>query len=292
MLKRINWKAVFFVLSWIISLGGLITLMSFINVKKSEAKCTDLKVIIPGVESFIDREEVDLVINNSIGSLVGSKLNSIDIHKLESVLKKNPYIQSAKVFADMNGVISIKLLQREPVLRILNVAGQDFYVDRQGMKMPISASFTPHVAVANGFILEGFSGKVDTLQTRLARGLYSTALFIQNDTLWNEQIEQLYVNDYREIEMVPRVGNHKIILGDADSLETKFRNLLVFYKKALPHVGWDAYKTINIKYTNQIVCEKNVIDSTIVSKSPVVLKSVTADSIKKINQDTLITATH
>jgi cell division protein FtsQ len=64
-----------------------------------------------------------------------------------------------------------------------------------------------------------------------------------------------------DIEMVPRVGNQKIILGSADSLQTKFRNLLVFYKKAIPKVGWDTYKTINLKYANQIVCEKNMIDT-------------------------------
>jgi cell division protein FtsQ len=43
------------------------------------------------------------------------------------------------------------------------------------------------------------------------------------------------------------------LLGNADSLALKFNNLKVFYKQALPMVGWDAYKTINIKYTNQVI---------------------------------------
>jgi cell division protein FtsQ len=83
------------------------------------------------------------------------------------------------------------------------------------------------------------------------------AQFIKADTLWDNQIEQLYVDTKGDIEMVPRVGDHKIILGDADSLQTKFRNLLIFYKKAMPKVGWGTYKTINLKYANQVVCEKN-----------------------------------
>jgi len=290
MLKRINWKAVLILFSWAFSLGGIVALMGFIQVKKSDAKCTDIKVIIPGIESFIDRHEVDKIIRMNLGRLVGQKLNEIDIHKLENILKANPYIQAAKVYADMDGVISIMVNQREPILRIINVGGQDFYVDKEGLKMPVSASFTPHVVVANGFILEGFSGKVDTLKTEIGKGLYAAALFIKKDTLWNEQIEQLYVNEQREIEMVPRVGNHKIVLGNADSLDTKFRNLLVFYKKALPKVGWDAYKTISIKYTNQIVCEKAITDSTAI-KEPVTAKPET-DTIRKIVQDTLTTATH
>jgi len=290
MLKRINWKAVLILFSWVFSLGGIIALMGFIQVKKSDAKCTDIKVIIPGIESFIDRHEIDKIVRMNLGSLVGQKLNEIDIHKLENILKANPYIQTAKVYADMDGVVSIRVNQREPILRIINVAGLDFYVDKEGVKMPVSASFTPHVVVANGFILEGFSGKVDTLKTEIGKGLYAAALFIKKDTLWNEQIEQLYVNEQREIEMVPRVGDHKIVLGNADSLDTKFRNLLVFYKKALPKVGWDAYKTISIKYTNQIVCEKAITDSTAI-KEPVTAKPET-DTIRKIIQDTLTTATH
>jgi len=55
------------------------------------------------------------------------------------------------------------------------------------------------------------------------------------------------------------VGNHKILLGNADSLKIKFDNLLAFYKQALPKVGQDTYKTINIKYTNQVVGIKNTI---------------------------------
>lgn len=291
MLKRINWKAVFIAFTWVLSLGGVIALMSFIEVKKNEVKCRDIKVIIPGIESFIDRQEVDLIIQSVTGNLVGKPLHEIDIHRIEDALKANPYIQTAKVYAEMDGVINVAINQREPVLRIINIAGQDFYVDKEGFKLPLSNSFTPNVVVANGFIVEHFSGKVDTLRSDIAKGLYNASLFIRQDTLWNDQIEQLYVNEKREIEMIPRVGDHRIVLGEADSLETKFRNLLVFYKRALPNVGWDAYKTINIKYANQIVCVRRITDSTaVITKSPVAAKATT-DTIKTI-QDTLITATH
>ena len=81
--------------------------------------------------------------------------------------------------------------------------------------------------------------------------------FIRKDSLWDAQIAQLYVNKDHEIELIPRVGNHRILLGDADSLTAKFRNLRAFYKKALPQVGWDTYKLINIKYANQVVGVRN-----------------------------------
>lgn len=280
MLKRINWKAVLYVTIWVLCLSGLVVFMSFIEVQKKEQRCTDVKVMIPGNRSFIDRAELDSILLAQEGPLVGRMLNKINIQLLENALKANPFIEMARIYADMDGVVHVQIEQREPVLRVLNFTNQDFYIDRNGLKIPTSENFTARVLVASGLILEGFAGKVDTLSTGMARDLYSIATFIEKDTLWNDQIEQLYVNGQNEIEMVPRVGNHKIILGNADSLNVKFRNLLHFYKEALPVVGWDAYKTISLKYASQIVCEKNtlaVTDSTSASSSA---PKTVADTIK------------
>ncbi|MFA6944946.1 MAG: cell division protein FtsQ [Pedobacter sp.] len=282
MLKRINWRAIFYGFIWLISLSGLVLLMSFIEVKKTALKCKDVKVILPGRYNFIERDEVDRILLAQGGALIGRDLNDINIHKLENTLKANPFIEFAKVYADMTGVIHVQIRQREPVLRVINTANLHFYIDTRGNKIPLSDNYTARVLVASGLIDEDFSGKVDTLSSKLAKDLFRTALYIQADTLWDNQIEQLFVDLKGDIEMVPRVGSHKIILGDADSLQTKFRNLLVFYKKAIPKVGWDSYKSINLKYANQIVCEKNIADTSINNAD--ILKPV-ADSTNTETQE-------
>lgn len=257
MLKKINWKGVLTAFVWLLSLSGLVLLMSFIEVEKASQKCKDLKVILPGRNNFIERNEVDKILMEASGDLIGKDLREINIHSLENSLKNNPFIEFAKVYADMNGIVHVEIKQRLPILRIINRANVQFYIDENGLKMPLSENFTANVLVANGLIDEDFSGKVESLNTKLAKDLYRMAQFIKADTLWDNQIEQLYVDTKGDIEVVPRVGDHKIILGDADSLQTKFRNLLIFYKKAMPKVGWGTYKTINLKYANQVVCEKN-----------------------------------
>lgn len=278
MLKRINWKAVLYFFVWITCMSGLFVLMGFIEIKKSALRCKEVKVLIPGNQNFIERDEINHILLQDGGPLAGRMLNKINIHNLENLLKANPFIEFAKVYADMEGTIRVNVIQREPLLRVLNMANQDFYIDKNGLKIPMSENFTARVLVANGFILENFGGSVDTVKTNIAGQLIKTALFIKNDTLWNDQIEQLYVTEAGIIELVPRVGKHKIILGNADSLETKFNNLLVFYKKAIPQFGWDTYKTINIRYTNQIVCEKSVTDS----MKAVIAARAKADSIKMV----------
>jgi cell division protein FtsQ len=283
MLKRINWSAILISFTWLICLGGLVVLMSFIEVKKAESTCAKVEVILTGNQFFIERAEVDQILNSKNGLLVGKKLKDINIQKLEDKLKANPFIGYAKVYIDMNGIIQAEIKQRVPILRVLNLAGQDFYIDENGFKIPLSDHFTARVLVANGSILEDFNGQVNPLRTQIGLDLFHTAKFIAADSLWNEQIVQIYVNDNKDMTLMPRVGNQKIILGNSSDLKEKFRNLLVLYKNEMPKIGWNTYSAINLKYKGQIVCERR--DSTMKSLALPVLSST--DSTSKLIQDSI-----
>jgi len=255
-IKNIKWKRVFLSIFWLASIISLGFLMSFISVKSNDLACSDLRVIIPGEQSFVSREDVDKLLMEKHGAIVGRTLSSLPIHDIERDLKAIPFIEEALVNVDMNGIMTIKIRQREAVLRIINARGQDFYLDENGLKIPLSPHYAPNVLVANGFIMEAFGKDLDSIQTSLVKDLFITSKFIQNDTVWNDQIEQLYINKNNEIEMVPRVGKHQIILGNADSLKVKFDKLLLFYKHVAPTVGWNTYKAVNLSFANQLVCTK------------------------------------
>jgi cell division protein FtsQ len=278
MFKKRVWKYLLIGFAWVLSVGGLVVLMSFIEVKKSEVVCKDVKIYIPGNQYFIDQQEVDNILQIHSKALIGHRMESINIHDMETRLRANPFIESAKVYADMDGIINVEISQRQPILRMMNRFDQDFYIDQHGLKMPLSENFTARVLVANGYIDELFANHVDTLHTDMAMQVFKTADFIRRDSLWDAQIAQIYVNKDHEIELVPRVGNNRILLGDADSLEAKFHNLRVFYKKALPQVGWDAYKMINVKYANQVVG----VRSQLLKRDSLKADSLRRDSVKTL----------
>lgn len=257
MFKKPLWRNILFGFIWAVSLGGLVVLMSFIEVKKSTMVCKAVQVIIPGSQYFIDKQEVDNILGLNSNSLIGRRLENIDIQRLEQKLRKNPFVESASVYADMDGVLVVEISQRQPMMRIININDRNFYVDQHGLKIPVSLNFTAKVLVANGYIDEPFANRVDTLSTKLAKDLFKTADYIRKDSLWTAQIAQIYVDEQHEIELIPRVGSQRILLGTADSLDTKFKNLAAFYKQAIPQVGWLAYKAISIKYPNQVIGIKN-----------------------------------
>jgi len=292
--KRL-WKNILFGFLWLISLSGLVVLMSFIQVKKSTMTCKGLQVVIPGGQYFIDKEEVNNILGLNSTTLVGRRLELINIQALEKRLKKNPFVETASVYADMDGIIVVEIIQRQPMMRMMNRFNQDFYIDQHGLKLPVSGNFTAKVLVANGFIDELFANRVDTLRTPMAKEVFKTADFIRKDSLWTAQIAQIYVNEQHEIELIPRVGNQRILLGNnADSLDVKFRNLLAFYKQAVPMVGWVAYKAINIRYTNQVIGIKNdnlkrdTASAVVAKKDSASVITSPKDTVNKINKQEAI----
>ena len=192
-------------------------------------------------------------------------------------------LDSLKTNKDLNEGI-FKLHQLLENNEFISQLISHFYIDKNGLKIPLSDHFTARVLVANGAILESFNNKIDTLQTKIAKDLFAVASYIEQDKLWSEQIVQIYINNENDMELVPRVGTQKIIFGNANDLESKFKNLMIFYKKAIPLVGWEAYSTINLKFKGQIVCVKR--DSTLKSnkETPVLTDST---SINQEVQDSI-----
>lgn len=89
--------------------------------------------------------------------------------------------------------------------------------------------------------------------------------------LWRNQIEQINVLQDRGIELVPRVGNHIIYLGNlpesnvteerenniVEFVNKKMTRLEDFYKYGLSQAGWNKYSYINLEFDNQIICKKH-----------------------------------
>ena len=86
--------------------------------------------------------------------------------------------------------------------------------------------------------------------------VYKVASFVANDTFWSANTQQIFVNELQEIELVPRVGDHRILIGDTTDLQNKFHRLFMFYQKGLSTTGWNKYSLINLKFKDQVVCTK------------------------------------
>ena len=247
----------------------VLALLGFVNKNQKAVPCTGIEVFIdPGSGlDFIDREEVLSIVNSR--KLKGQPVGSINISMLEKRLMTNNYVERAEVYSTVDGKLQIHVLQRNPLVRIINMNDEHFYIDRNGKFMPVSDRYSTPVIVASGHIYDSYTlmqlpqyavpSSTDSLLVSMPviNQVYEVARFIEADTFWNAQTEQIYVNEARELEIIPRIGSHRIILGSAEDLEEKFRRLYIFYTEGLTKTGWNNYSVINLKFRNQVVCTKS-----------------------------------
>lgn len=84
--------------------------------------------------------------------------------------------------------------------------------------------------------------------------------FIEEDDFWRSEVVQIVTratpSGAMEVELIPRSGRHTILFGRLEQEDAKLDKLLRFYRKGLNNIGWDEYKTIDIRYNDQVVCRK------------------------------------
>ncbi|MDR0395328.1 MAG: cell division protein FtsQ [Tannerella sp.] len=210
--------------------------------------CESVEVVIADSleRHFLKEKEVVAYLKRT--HLYPLKKNSHEINtdEIEKALLKNEIVKTVEVVQTISGGIKIVISQKMPILRVFSSEGS-YYVDKAGRTMPSVLGQAIYVPVASGNIEKSFA----------TSDLCEFALFLQKDDFWNDQIEQIYVRSEQDIEIIPRVGRHRILLGSLDHYESKLKRLRLFYEQVIPKMGWEKYGVINLKYRNQIVCTKN-----------------------------------
>jgi hypothetical protein len=59
-------------------------------------------------------------------------------------------------------------------------------------------------------------------------------------------------------EIVPVLGDQRIIIGNVADLKQKLNNLFVFYKNVLNRIGWDRYQVLDARFNGQVVASPSL----------------------------------
>lgn len=235
----------------------------FASVLKSDGKaddiCTEVKVTIldSTINRFVSVQEVKDIISSSALSVKDKPLANINLYDLEQLLNRRSAIKFSDVSLDRNGVLHVDITQRRPLLRIQGEEG-GFYVDESCYIFPLVNTFTSYVPVVTGnipFTLKsGQRGKVDEEGEKWLTSMLNFGEYLRNDEFWSAQIQQIHILPNGEMSLYMRVGDQTVLFGTMDDMEYKFDKLEAFYKNVVPIHGWNKYSTINLKYSDQVVC--------------------------------------
>ncbi len=231
---------------------------SFVDKKEQDVICRAIHITIcdSAVNRFVRPSDIRSLLDRENKKLVNMPLYQINTYDLEQLLNARSVIKNAEVYPSIDGILHIKVYQRSPIIR-LQTNGGNFYMDESGYIFPLSVIYTSYVPIATGnipmSIKPSYRGEIPK-SDKFLKQLYEFALFLQDNDFWQAQVLQIHVTNNREVELVPRVGNQIIKLGDLDDVEYKLEKLFAFYEKAMPVEGWNKYQTLDLRFSNQVVC--------------------------------------
>jgi len=216
--------------------------------KKGEVVCKeiDIHIVDSTVLRMVQQHDILTFLQKNKIPLIGEKIDHINLHQLELLIKQQAGVEECEAYTHLNGVLTLRLTQRSPLLRLITPNGS-YYLDHSGALFPTIPQRTAYVPVV--------SGNIPVEDHEWINQLHQFGLYLRNHPFWNAQIEQIYVHNRYNIEMIPRAGaSTSILLGNFDHFEYKLQKLYTFYRTVALTQGWDLYDRIDLRFNNQIVC--------------------------------------
>lgn len=239
-MKKISWNDVRLVLI----LGAAIFLYSFSSKRNENRMLKEADIEFKEAEDFITHEKVNNLLIQNFGTIQSIRKDKLDLNSVEKSLDKNPMIDKAEVYATVDGKLKAIISQRKPVARIFE-GENSYYIDYRGDRMPLSETYTARVPIVTGDIESVDKEKLNKLLN-----------YINDDSFLKKNIIGLEAMSTGGLRMRSRNYGYEIHFGKPINIEKKFNNYKAFLQNAVKDTLIEQYRTINLKFTQQVVCTK------------------------------------
>ncbi|MBR2638560.1 MAG: hypothetical protein IKD40_06955 [Bacteroidaceae bacterium] len=215
----------------------------FLPTKEDSVECSGMNISIENNEHHVlGIQDIERILKEKGLTPKGRSLSEIDCSLIEQNIKKLSIVKECECYKTHKGAINIDIECKEPIMLVYTIDDGRFCIDSYGDIIE-GVNSSIYLPVASGYIERNMAKKE----------LLDIALLLKENQFWQEQIEQIYFTNKREIVFVPRVGNHTIEAGTAKNIKKKLEKLEEFYKKGLNKIGWNKYSKLNIEFDNRVI---------------------------------------
>jgi len=239
MIKDLNY------IVFVLIFTSLIFLFDFSSRRKSEKKVKQISIEFADVfKEFLNQKMVEKLLIQNQETVQNKAKSIIDLQEIEHTVVSNPLIESASVYLTIDGLLKARVKQRTPIARVYS--GDDmYYLDKEGVRVPLSNHYSARVLLVTG----QFEAEDD-------QEIRSFVQRILADDFLKKEIIGLHKTQKNEWVLDTRIGNQKIEFGSLERISVKFKKLKAFYNTTFEDQTINKYRTINLKYHNQVVCTK------------------------------------
>lgn len=179
---------------------------------------------------------------------LGVKPDSLDYKGIMDRVKKIPYVKDAQVRVEPSGDLVIHITERRP-LALLADGTHKFYVDAEGMQLPLVLGKAVDVPVLYGFET---TSPGDTLKSKNFEVVSRFLKHIAQNPVYDATISEVAWTEAEGVVALSNDNGVKLIFGKGD-FETKLRNWEAFYAGVIRQKGMENMETVDLRFRGQIV---------------------------------------
>ena len=251
-----HWQTILVRVLWSIAGAALIVLFVVAWKAKEEKKCTSIQIELVGENTaalFMDEKEILQIIHEQ-GVKEGLPIGDVNLNTLEKYLQTIRWVKNVELFLDNAQSLQVKIEQRIPIARIFTASGNSFYIDKEGLQLPLKQLTVLRLPVFTNFPSD--QQKLSKPDSLLLNDILHFTKAVETDSFFMAQTAQVNIVTNGDFELIPSVGDHIVLIGSVENIEDKLNRLYTFYKKVWVQSGLNAYQVIDCRFDNQIVALK------------------------------------
>lgn len=250
---------------WILAILSVLAFSAYALYQYGETSSDALKIELQNknnLQALTSEIELRTELLQNHFPIEGQKIKNLNLKEIERSIGQISYLQDYNAYFNINGNVAITASPRKAIVRVYNAAGQHFYLGSDTVVMPLSPQHSLRLILASGALpkigQEHFKRSDNEVLylPDIYKKIFTLAAKIQNDEFLDALIDQIYVKQNQEFELIPKVGIGLIEFGNIENADNKLKRLKHFYIKGNEKINWNIYKSINLKYENQVVCTK------------------------------------
>lgn len=276
MKRRRIWKIIGSVLVWALIVAFFVAAALLRHRNEQGRRVGELRVEV------CDSNRLQLVTATKIAQSIeqkglmptGKAIDSVSLLAINNFVEENCFVRSAQTFVDYKGTLTVRITQRQPLMRVITSKGDDFYLTTNAHLLPTTQGVAINLPLVTGDITlpfpDGFRGDMAAWASANKKNSDKNYIFllklinfvrlVENRPELSGNIVQIEVkNDSRKqteptIILTPRKGHYSVCLGSLDDIEGKLNRWVRFVEAGV--VDLNEQGTLNVAYEGQAVWSK------------------------------------
>lgn len=233
---KVNWGL--FKVLIVMSLAAI--LFGFAKKRNQARKLSEARVsFVDDSPPFITVDAVNKLLIQNNDTVTSITKDKVVLKEMEARLVQNPMVREAQVFMTIDGKLGAEIEQRDPIARV--ASNPDYYIDADGKQMPLSEVHAARVPLITG------------MEEEHMESLTALLLAIRADPFMEQSIVGVHCQANGLLEMKVRKHDFELLFGAPTDIARKFRNFKAFYQKATADNTLSEYKTVNLRFGDQVV---------------------------------------